>query len=114
MEDKNPIGSKESIRCFVKNQERWARTWLVLIAFNMSEAIYCALMLGLEGFTWWRALFVILFAVFAGVYVVLYGITRERIVFGKILYANWISVKIDEDGNTVSTVHMEEAENQED
>ena len=114
MEDKYPIGSKESIRRFVEKQERWAMTWLVLIAWNMAAAIYSSAMLGLEGFTWWRALFVILFAVFTGVDVILYGITMKRITFGRIMYANGISVKIDEDGNTVGEVHMEKAENQED
>ena len=113
MEDKYPIGSKESIRRFVEKQERWAMTWIVLIALNMVAIIYSSMMLGLEGFTWSRALFVILFSVFTGVDVILYGITMKRITFGRILYANGVSVKIDEDGNTVSEVHMEKVENQE-
>lgn len=113
MADKYLIGSKESIRRFVKNQERWMMTWLVLIALNMVAIIYNSMMLGIEGFTWWRALCSAVFLIFAGIEIVLYGTTRERIIFGKILYANGVSVKIDEDGNTVSEVHMEKAGNRE-
>lgn len=113
MADKYPIGSKESIRRFVKHQERWAVTWLVLIALNMVAIIYSSMMLGIEGFTWWRALCTIVFGSVAGIDIVLYGTTRERIAFGKIMYANGVSVKIDEDGNTVSEVHMEKAESRE-
>lgn len=51
--------------------------------------------------------------ILAGTEIVLYGTTRERIIFGKILYANGVSVKIDEDGNTVSEVHMEKVETRE-
>ena len=113
MEDKYPIGSKESIRRFVKKQERWAVTWLVMIAFNAVAIIYSSMMLGIEGFTWWRAWCTVVFGTFAETEIVLYGKTRERIIFGKILYANGVSVKIDEDGNTVSEVHMEKAESRE-
>ena len=113
MEDKYPIGSKESIRRFVEKQERWAMTWIVLIALNMVAIIYNSMMLGIEGFTWWRALCSAVFFIFAGIEIVFYGTTRERITFGKIMYANGVSVKIDEDGNTVSEVHMEKVENQE-
>lgn len=113
MEDKYPIGSKESIRRFVKHQERWAVTWLAMIAFNAVAIIYNSMMLGIEGFTWWRTLCSAVFLIFAGTDIVLYGKTRERITFGKIMYANGVSVKIDEDGITVSEVHMEKVENQE-
>ena len=110
MEDKYPIGSKESIRRFVKHQERWAVSWLAQFALNMVAIIHNSVMLGIEGFTWWRALCSAIFFIFAGLEIVLYGNTRERIIFGKIMYANGVSVKIDEDGNTVSEVHMEKAE----
>lgn len=113
MEDKYPIGSKESIRRFVKHQERWMMTWLVLNALNMVAIIYNSMMLGIEGFIWWRVLCSAVLFIFAGIEIVLYGTTRERITFGKIMYANGVSVKIDEDGNTVSEVHMEKVETRE-
>ena len=113
MADKYPIGSRESIRRFVEKQERWAMTWLVLIALNMVAIIYSSMMLGIEGFTWWRAWCTVVFGTFAGIDIVLYGTTRERITFGKIMYANGVSIKIDEDGNTVSEVHMEKVETRE-
>lgn len=113
MADKYPIGSKESIRHFVKNQERWTVTWLAMIAFDMAAIIYSSMMLGIEGFTWWRALCTAVFFIVSGIEIVLYGTTRERITFGKIMYVNGVSVKIDEDGNTVSEVHMEKVETRE-
>ena len=110
MADKYPIGSKESIRRFVKHKERWAVTWIVMIAFNAVAIIYSSMMLGIEGFTWWRTLCTTVFGSVTVIEIVFYGTTRERIIFGKIMYANGVSVKIDEDGNTVSEVHMEKAE----
>ena len=114
MADKYPIGSRESIRRFVKHQERGTVTWLAMIAFNEVAIIYNSMMLGIEGFTWWRALCTAVFYIVTGIDIVLYGTTRERITFGKIMYANGVSVKIDEDGNTVSEVHMEKVEKKED
>ena len=113
MADKYPVGSKESIIRFVKHQERWAVTWLVLIALNMVAIIYSSMMLGIEGFTWWRTLCTTVFGSVTVIEIVFYGTTRERIVFGKTIYSNGVSIKLDKDGNIISEVHMEKAENRE-